>query len=59
MKKILAARGRAPLASDMTPERRELLRKLIDVRVRERMDGQSKRGGSHAGDVSKLSRARS
>ena len=43
----------------MTREQRDLLRKQIDVRMRERLDGQSKRGGSHAGDVSKLPRARS
>ena len=43
----------------MTPEQRDLLRKLIDVRVRERLVGQSKRGGSHNGQVATLPRAKS
>jgi hypothetical protein len=41
----------------MTPEQRDSLRKEIDVRVRERMGGLSKHGGSPPG--SKLPRAKS
>ena len=41
----------------MTPAQRESLRKEIDVRVRERMGGLSKQGGSPPG--SKLPRAKS
>ena len=36
-------------ATGMTPERRASLRKEIDVRVRERMGGLSKQGGSPPG----------
>jgi len=42
----------------MTPEQRDLLRKQIDARVRERLVGQSKRGGSRNGQVVKLPRAK-
>ncbi len=49
----------ARLIGRMTREQRDLLRKQIDVRMRERLEGRSKRGGSHYGDASKLPRARS
>jgi hypothetical protein len=49
----------ARLIGRMTRGQRDLLRKQIDVRARERLAGQSKRGGSHAGDVPKLPRAKS
>ena len=50
----------AGLIGRMTREQRDLLRKQIDVRARERLAKQSKFGGSHAGDVPpKLPRAKS
>ena len=54
---LIGAAGRHEAVAGMTPAQRESLRKEIDVRVRERMGGLSKQGGSPPG--SKLPRAKS
>ena len=40
----------------MTREQRDVLRKKIDARMRERLAGLSKRGGSHIGPMPKKPR---